>query len=173
LWITSRFYQQNTGACQQWVFCPPLSLLPTPLALRCDVQTMLITKKDNHNFTACCQVDNIWAVMIVWRIRWKIIRTALCCYCAHSCEHSLRWTLACCFSEAKAFFPGESNKLGEWLSDCDWVRNFCPRSSSAVGWHDRNKIWHTGSRQAEDDAWTLNTRAHAEKVRNTTLDGEK
>ena len=54
-------------------------------------------------------VDNIWALVLVWRIRGKIIRTALCCVvynsCAqwytHTCEQFLRF---CMLVRLKFFF---------------------------------------------------------------------
>jgi len=37
----------------------------------------------------CCSpsppIDIIWAMMILWRIRWKIIRTVLCCVVYDGC----------------------------------------------------------------------------------------
>ena len=33
-------------------------------------------------------LDNVWAMMIVWRIRGKIIRTVLCCIVWHNCAQS-------------------------------------------------------------------------------------
>jgi len=49
--------------------------------------------------TTCLRlaVDIIWAMVIVWRITRKIIRTVLCCVvdnsCAHTCEQFLKFTV--------------------------------------------------------------------------------
>jgi len=40
------------------------------------------------NIPPSCLVDNIWAVMIVLKIRGKIIRTVLCCIVYHICTYS-------------------------------------------------------------------------------------
>ena len=58
------------------------------------------------------------------------------------------------YSEAKASVPGTSSKLGEWVSD--WVRDFSPRASSAVGAQQKQNLAQ-GYPRGEDDARTLNT----------------
>jgi len=54
-------------------------------------------------------VDNIWAIMIVWSIRGKIVRTVLCCivssYCTVMCTHlSAVLTVKCWFRCAFCMF---------------------------------------------------------------------
>ena len=57
-------------------------------------------------FSPSPPIDSIWAVVLVWRIRCKIIRTALCCvvynscaqWYAHTCAqflHRFRFLLVC------------------------------------------------------------------------------
>jgi len=102
-------------------------------------------------------VDDIWAVMIVWRIRVKIIRTVLCCIVYWSCARS--WT--CSYEQFLSWDIGHVGfDLGLFKSDvklhpclmfmsrrCDgshhhewdllWARSpICER-------HIRWQIWHS------------------------------
>ena len=49
----------------------------------------------SHSLFPSAPVDNIWATMIVWRIRGKIIRTVLCCVVYNNCAqwyaHTHTW----------------------------------------------------------------------------------
>jgi len=59
------------------------------------------------------------------------------------------------FKAQALWFPGHRiSWVSDWLSD--WVCDFFPWASSAIEVA-KNEIWHKGSLQDEDDAWTLNT----------------
>jgi len=47
--------------------------------------SLLWVSLTTHSTVTCCTAAFIWAVMIVWRIRGKVIRTVLCCVVYDSC----------------------------------------------------------------------------------------
>jgi len=61
-----------------------------------------------------------------------------------ACSNLLIVCLLSRYSKVKASVPGESNKLGEWLSDWLSTRFFSAGQCSNRG-HERNKILHKGS----------------------------
>ena len=102
------------------------------------------------------------------------ITTQVLCPNSGSVHHSLCFSLHWAFSEAKASVPRASGKLGEWLSEIDWLSTRSPWASSAMEAAKETKFdtkvglpWGWG--------WCSNfeyTRS-AEKARDMTLDNEK
>ena len=62
-----------------WIWPGQLFNRPSPFALRNFMQFWC------HCGFPSPPVDSIWAVMLVWRLRGKIIRTAPCCVVYNSC----------------------------------------------------------------------------------------